>query len=247
METTKPLILGLSHLYGEASRLKHAQADWMSHGFEVEADFKVEVPEEKQKALLPAISKEVHLVLLRNLNLPQLPALEFLNHGLELKLETKPRIEIFAHSPQIHEFEDADLNEVHLHPQIRGTLLLIRTQDPQKATDFFLKLGLTRQSLSTEEKELLKTSSTESLDFHHPLFPRLSFRMAFFKDPEIPATPRFDTIGLSGLSFLAPSLDALKGFHLKAPQEFERDQRKFRLAFSNESGVLVEFLESRRQ
>jgi hypothetical protein len=246
------LIMGISHIFGEASSLGMALDFWKQRGWTLKKKWTLSVPEEKRKRLLGG--KEVSEVqmgyLKRDLHKP---GLEFLKHQFKIeKLERDsrpPLIRVAFKSKASLALEDIDQNQVLESPGLEASCTLrIRVPNEMKASSFLQQLGFTPLEASETEqrrwKQLFCGQKTAYV-LVNSLLPQFSARIFLHEDPSADEIPQSDRQGLNGISLVTKSLDALpKEFDLHSHQEIEDvDGRKKRIAFSNQSGILVEFLE----
>ncbi len=253
MPKSSSFLLGLSHLYGESSDLHNTKSNWLASDFEVDKDFELPVSKEKSEKLLAADASNIRLVYLKHRNRLELPGLEFLKHRYEntAHLITEPLLSLTIKSPNSHLHEDFDNNQFIQDAHCPSSATIItRTKDTKVSKEFVRSLGLLRASLNEREQKFFiekQINPDNIFVHHHPLFPKLSFHLALIESHKSDSAPRINAYGLRGISLLVTSLEQVKNYKLIAAQSFERDERKFDLAFCNEGGILIEFLSSKKK
>lgn len=239
----KPLIIGLSHLYGECRDLARTTQFWKKQNLTYQ-EFQLPVTTEKSQHLL---SSPATTTILRYFK-TQGPGFEFLEHSPKRSLtsDSKPLIEIFFYSVTASLIEDPDKNLVVYDPSLTVPVTLkVRVQSVKRAASFFEDFGFEEAHLTPDEAVLLEIEETAlSFKIEPPLFPQMRCRIVLVEDASVEVQPKIDHLGLSGLSFIVSSLDETeKVIALKAHQDFEDPLSLKRVAFTNEFGVMIEFLE----
>lgn len=236
-------VIGLSHLYGECLDLQKTTKFWKAQGLQFQ-EFDLPVTNEKSRLYLSAPAERSLLRYFKT----QGPGFEFLEHQprRDLSLNSKPLISTYFSGIAASTLEDPDRNLITYDPSLKVPVtLVIRVASASLATDLFTRLEFDSSQINADEAVLLELSeSAPTFQLQSRLFPQMNCRMVLKEDSTLVNLPKIDHLGLSGLSFIVRSLDEIeKSISLKAHQEFEDPLSQKRVAFNNEFGVMVEFLE----
>jgi hypothetical protein len=239
---SKSHVIGLSHLYGECLDLDVTTKFWKQRDFSYQ-EFELPVTEEKSKFFLKTPAQSTTLRYFKT----QGPGFEFLEHQPKRAEESpSPLVSVFFSAVSESTVEDPDRNIITYDPCLKSpTTLRVRVRLIEKAKQFFNLLEFEPSRLDADEAVLLEVEETApSYKLHARLFPQMSCRIVLLEDENVDSHPKIDHFGLSGLSFIVPSIHAIeKVMPLQAHQDFEDPLSIKRVAFTNDWGMVIEFLE----
>ena len=250
---THPLVLGLSHIYGETADLDAQAVFWQARGMRLDFNWRLPIPREKHQTLL--YDQGTSFVDLSYLSFEKpvvCPGVEFVRHQpvtTQLARKANPSITLVRHGSTPENIVDADGNRMILYPDANASATVVALTGSAEASGNLLGfLGFRKIDLERKEIDALVEyfPGVEAGWFLRlPLFPNLAARIILVEDKTRHMNPRIDEIGWSGLSFLVRSLDGIEPFlPLKARQKITANDGVAReIAFYNDRGLLLEFLE----
>ncbi len=243
------MILGLSHVFGESSQPQALVAYWKAHGFKLDFEWDLPVPESKKNILINSSAGALTLSYLSEVGQPQNPGLEIVCHGPALsQIKTEPpksRITLGLKKNKTELFCDPDNNSCVTHPDfLTPATIFLKTPIIKTARTVFVKLGFRETTLLPPAGLPLENQAMVPLSFNHPLFINRALTLYLIHDASFSQNPTVDEPGLQGLSFLVKSMDDIeKIIPLTAHQTLSPPGVKKRdVAFYSNNGLLLEFL-----
>lgn len=244
-----PLVLGLSHIFGEAPDLEQIVKFWCQHGLDLDFTLHLTVPKEKRQSLL--FNRSATSVALQYLRLPKAETdvgIEFLLHQPSVPRAGRCGLILGLHGYPARILQDPMGNRLFFHPQLGpGATVILRSCDLLSSGKILHRLGFDQSFLSKEEAEALLQfvpANMKVWSLGSPLMPRRALKIILEQDPERPTHPPVDLPGWNGLSLLTKNMDALtKIIPLVARQRIDSPRRGNReVAFLSEAGLTLEFL-----
>lgn len=249
---SRPLVLGLSHIYGETKDLNNQVAFWQSKGLKLKFSWRLPVPYEKQQILLN--NPDARYVDLKYLSFGEDnigTGIEFVNHQPSSKMENPMRgsaLTLALQGSKYQKITDLEGNTCIIDPQLSYPVTVIATTPDTQASGNLLSI-LGFQSIKSffengDKLGQLCSTVDQCWVLQLPLFPRLSVRVVLIEEKDQPRVTKIDKIGWNGFSFLTSDLDLVSTrLPLKAYQRITSDDGRMReAAFYNEDGLLIEFL-----
>lgn len=270
MSTAKgtPLVLGLSHLFGETLNMDQRVSYWQAQGLLIDFSLDLPVPEEKRKRLLNNQSARwARLVYMRFPSSAGGWGLEFVTHAPpeqaplrgtcvdknveeEIKPSVGTAIRLAVQAPRPAKWRDPDGGELIFETRLCvPTSVLVKTPSIDADGAVLETLGFVHTPFSVQEMELLKglcPGVGGGWFFQSPLFPQRAVRVVLEPESRRAGTPKVDDLGFSGISLLTKDLDEV-GRHLPLAgrQRFRLDSREHEVAFYGGQGLVVEMLQVR--
>ena len=240
---SRPLIVGLSHIFGETRNLPGQVAFWENAGLRLNFRCQLPVPDEKREKLLHNKKSDRVDLSYMSFGGPTGPrvGIEMISHlplvdARKGSSRPKPGISLFLNQDISQTITDPDGNQIHFGRAFSvPPTVTVTTPDAYSTGQLLSLLGFMAVNTAGAES---------SWSFQLPLFPKLSVQVILKEDESSPAIPKVDEGGWNGLSFLVSDLSFVSRYlPLCGHQTFETDsESKKEIAFYAGNGLLLEFL-----